>query len=524
MPLLPVTWMYRRLGKAYPGAFFLLQLSIGTLVTAGTLWLVSLYYEETKDQFLTLLAVCEALTVAGLTFGFVRALPRLKPLKRWIMGQRDRESSLRAWDAAVNLPIRVFRQDVPVACVGTGIPAVAAIVLLLGLPWTAAFPLLAAGLVAVIYAMVLQYFAIEIGMRPVVDDIVRTLPPEFEFERIGLPMRTKLLAILPLTSVLTGLLVGALAGGDDPNLGLSVVVTLAVAFTVSLELVVLLSDSLERPMSALRRGLRSIERGDLDVRIPVTSSDDLGELAAGFNHMAAGLEERERLREAFGTYLDKDAVAYILGQGISPGGFEAEVSILFCDVRGFTDFASDADAPEVVAALNRLFETIVPIVSRHGGHVDKFMGDGLLAVFGTPEGYDDHADRALTAGLEIVRAVEGGAAGDLRVGVGINSGRVVVGSIGGAGRLNFSVIGDPVNVAARVEAATRDTGDPLLITEATRDALRGQPRLASRGEVTLKGKSEPCELFAVEEAQVAPARAGAGDGAPLAAPASGRRG
>ena len=138
---------------------------------------------------------------------------------------------------------------------------------------------------------------------------------------------------------------------------------------------------------------------------------------------------------------------------------------------------------------------MVPIVAAHGGHVDKFLGDGLLAVFGAPEGWVDHADRALAAGLEIVQAINTPGA-ELQVGAGINTGRVVAGSIGGAGRLNFSVIGDAVNVSARVEAATRDTGDDLLITTATRDALTIPRELVSRGTVPLKGKSEPIEVLA----------------------------
>jgi adenylate cyclase len=137
----------------------------------------------------------------------------------------------------------------------------------------------------------------------------------------------------------------------------------------------------------------------------------------------------------------------------------------------------------------------VPVIDRHGGHVDKFIGDGLLAVFGAPEGFPDHADRALSAGLEILAQLER-AGGALDVCVGINTGRVVAGSIGGAGRLNFSVIGDAVNVAARVEEATRSSGDSLLLTRATRDALLRPALVTSRGTIALKGKSEPVELFA----------------------------
>lgn len=496
MPMLPMGWLYRRLGRAYPVAFFVLQLSIGTLVTAGALALVMQFYDF-HGQYWKLLAITEALTVAGLSFGFVRALPRLRPLKEWIAGARDERSSIEAWDAAVNLPARVFRDDVGRALVLVGLPSVVAVVLVLGLPWTAFIPLLFAGAAAALYAAVLQYFAIEVGMRPIVDDICMRLPAGFRFERLGLPLRVKLMTMLPLMSVLTGLIVAALSGGD--SLGLSVLVTLAVVFSVSLEMTVLLSESVSRPLGHLREGIQAIERGEYDVRVPVTTSDDVGELTDGFNRMAAGLAERERLREAFGTYLDKEVAEYILSEGFAPEGVEVDVSILFCDVRDFTAFASRAEAKEVVAALNRLFETIVPIVTEHGGHVDKFVGDGLLAVFGPPEGYPDHADRALAAGRAIVRAVEEGAGGDLRVGVGINSGRAIAGSIGGAGRLNFSVIGDPVNVASRVEGATRETGDQLLLTETTRDALTADVPLVSRGLVALRGKTEPIELFALGE-------------------------
>src|SRR5206468_3940086 len=155
-----------------------------------------------------------------------------------------------------------------------------------------------------------------------------------------------------------------------------------------------------------------------------------------------------------------------------------------------------AAATEVVERLNELFEIAVPIITRHGGHIDKFVGDGLLAVFGAPEPFADHAERAVRAACGMATTINSDEGPPLKIGVGVNSGRVVAGSIGGAGRLNFSVIGDAVNVAARVEAATRETGDHLLITRATRDALLRPAPLMSRGSVALKGKSEPIELLA----------------------------
>jgi adenylate cyclase len=137
------------------------------------------------------------------------------------------------------------------------------------------------------------------------------------------------------------------------------------------------------------------------------------------------------------------------------------------------------------------------VILRHGGHVDKFTGDGLLAVFGAPERHADHAARAVGSAREIAQLVRHRLGGKLRVGVGVNSGRVVVGTIGGGGRRDFTVIGDPVNTAARVEAATRLTGDDVLITEATLRALgRHGKDFEERPSAPLKGKAATVRLYA----------------------------
>jgi class 3 adenylate cyclase len=129
--------------------------------------------------------------------------------------------------------------------------------------------------------------------------------------------------------------------------------------------------------------------------------------------------------------------------------------------------------------------------------VNKFVGDGVLGVFGAPVHLDDHADRALAAASELADAVERRFGERLGIGVGINSGRVLAGTIGGGGKLEFTVIGDPVNVAARVEEMTRQTGDVVLLTEATRCLLSAEPELEPRGTIRLKGRSEPVPVFAL---------------------------
>jgi adenylate cyclase len=255
--------------------------------------------------------------------------------------------------------------------------------------------------------------------------------------------------------------------------------------------------SVADPVEAVRAALAEVERGNLEAEVQIFQGSEVGLLAAGFNRMVAGLRERERLREAFGTFVDPELAERVLREGTVLAGEELPVSILFLDVRGFTTMAEQRSAREVVSALNDLYERVVPIVIGHGGHANKFIGDGMLAVFGAPERHDDHADRAVAAALEIGELVREDFPDGFRVGMGVNSGRVLVGTIGGGGRLDFTVIGDPVNTAARVEAATRTTGDDILITDATRELLkRDHGEFEQRPPVPLKGKAAPVRLYA----------------------------
>ena len=167
----------------------------------------------------------------------------------------------------------------------------------------------------------------------------------------------------------------------------------------------------------------------------------------------------------------------------------AMVTVAFADIRGFTKFADRATAREAVDYLNEFFELAVPAVERHGGSVNKLLGDGLLAVFAMP----DHADRALAASAGLLAAVEG----RYRIGIGLNSGLVLLGTIGGGSHCESGVVGDPVNVSARVQDATRELGEPLLLTEATRCLLEGDAALESRGTLELRGKREPVQVYSV---------------------------
>jgi class 3 adenylate cyclase len=258
-----------------------------------------------------------------------------------------------------------------------------------------------------------------------------------------------------------------------------------------------LADEEVAPEVDWREANRRVAQGDFSVRVPVASTDESGELARSFNEMVAGLEERERLREAFGAYVDPELAERVRREGTDLAGEEVDVSVLFMDIRDFTGYAEQASAREVVTRLNELYDEVVPVITNCGGHASKFIGDGLLAVFGAPERLEDHADRAVAAATEIPKVVQKKFGDELRVGVGVNSGPVMSGTIGGGGRLDFTVIGDVVNTASRVEGATRDTGDDVLITEATRSLLSdNSTHWEDRSALELKGKSEEVRLFA----------------------------
>jgi class 3 adenylate cyclase len=174
----------------------------------------------------------------------------------------------------------------------------------------------------------------------------------------------------------------------------------------------------------------------------------------------------------------------------------AMVTAVFVDIRGFTTFADRSTAREAVAYLNEFFELVVPILTKHGGHPNKLLGDGLLGIFGAPERLSDHADRALAMAAEMLDTVESRFGGRCRIGIGVNSGLVLIGTIGGGELVELGVVGDPVNVAARVQDATRELGEPMLMTEATRCLLEGADAgLEARGTLSLKGKSEPVAVY-----------------------------
>jgi adenylate cyclase len=308
---------------------------------------------------------------------------------------------------------------------------------------------------------------------------------------------------VPLLGVCAAV-IGELAGvGFHPQRTLSATLALvAIAGVVGLFTLLVAVRAVAERVAILRAALDQIARGDYRARVSVDDASEVGLLQAGFNDMAAGLAERERIREAFGTYVDPGVAAHILDTGIDLSGEDVEVTVMFIDIRDFTRLTAQAGPQETLATLNRLFSRAVPLIHAEDGHVDKFVGDGLLAVFGAPARQQHHADRALSAALAIADAVDDEFGDTLRIGIGLNSGIVTAGSVGGGGRLEFSVIGNAVNIAARIEAATRTTGDTVLIAPETRDLLtESTADLRPRSGITLRGAPGSFTLYAATTAR-----------------------
>ena len=512
--------LYRRLGRAYFLLYLVFDVMSALVICLGTVGLFKLYADFETAEFFITLAFAEAITFLTVLWVIYRGWRVGRPLIRWVARstERDGEASVEAWRTGVAFPRQFVAVNGWQPFAWVSVPIAVFVTLYHGLPAYSALIIFAGALVAVSYAAILHFFASELFLRPVLAHVTEYLPDDFDLETRGVPLRWKLLGALPVINVITGVVVSGLSTSGQArleDLGLDVVVAVVVAFTISFELTALLTKSILDPVDDLLRATDRVKQGDLSTRVPGVSGDELGALAGSFNEMVRGLAEREALREAFGSYVDPDVAERVLEEGALLEGEQVEATMLFVDIRDFTAFADSASAREAVAQLNDFFGLVVPIVIDSRGHANKFIGDGLLAVFGAPDRNADHADCAVRAAERIARAVGDRYGADLQIGIGINSGPVMVGSVGGGGRLEFTVIGDPVNVAARVEACTRETGDTILLTESTK-ALTSPAlaaRLEERGSMSFKGKADAIPLYSLalgqEGAGLAPTEAGA---------------
>ena len=253
--------------------------------------------------------------------------------------------------------------------------------------------------------------------------------------------------------------------------------------------------------------MKEVQDGRLDVRAQVRALDTFGVVASRFNRMVEGLRQREMLREAFGRYVTKQVADEVLAGRVALGGELRTATVLFSDIRGFTSMSESMTAPEVVAFLNRYLDEMVDCVFAHGGILDKFIGDAVMAVFGVPVSNGGAADDAIAAvrcALEMESRLarmnaERAAQGEppIDIGVGLHTGELVAGNIGSPKRMEYTVIGDTVNVSSRIEGMTKQAGRRVLMSEATARLVEGTFPVVEVGEVALRGRARPVALYTV---------------------------
>src|SRR4051794_16977625 len=234
-----------------------------------------------------------------------------------------------------------------------------------------------------------------------------------------------------------------------------------VSLTVGLFVTWQAARSVADPVMSVREGQRKVERGDLDAEVPVFDGSELGLLQAGFNRMAEGIREREELRDMFGRLVGEDVAREALDRGIELGGEERDVAVVFVDLIGSTELASEKPPHDVVSLLNDFFGVVVEVVEEHGGWINKFEGDAALAVFGVPIPIDDAESAALGAARELAAKLPD-TVSELRAGIGVSSGRAVAGNVGSESRFEYTGIGDPVNEAARLCGLAEASGGRVL--------------------------------------------------------------
>jgi adenylate cyclase len=262
------------------------------------------------------------------------------------------------------------------------------------------------------------------------------------------------------------------------------------------------------PIDLLSSAVRDVAAGRFDTQISLQRPDEFGLLFSELNRMIRELRAKEQLRETFGLHVGHQAAERILARDPGLSGTEEIITVMFCDIRNFTSRCASQPPERTVRLLNAFLGVMVRIVEEiHGGMINKFTGDGFMAIFGDYGSSAQHADAALTAGRDMLIALKDFNAGmqepdfePLAIGLGLHTGPAIVGSIGSPKRMEFTAIGSTVNVAARVESLTKSLGQPLLITQATRDALAELPPLLELPAQQVKGVDQPLKVFAPEVA------------------------
>lgn len=448
------------------------------------------------DELPVILATIALVGVIAAVDGVVHMRHLLRPVEAWLTEDRpatpdEREQVLRLpW----NMVTRSYLHWVLAAV------AFAVVMAALGSPRLAIGRVVLALLVGGVITCALGYLLIEQELRPLTARALSGVPPS-RTRRLSLTIRLLLgWAVGSALPVLGILLV--LVGPRDVsgNYRVSVTFLCLVVLVVGGLLTWAAAGSVAEPLEDLRDALDEVGDGDLDVTVAVNDGGEIGELQAEFNQMVSGLRERQHLEDLFGRHVGVEVARYALSQSAGLSAQIKHASALFVDLIASTRLATELPPVEMLAMLNSLLDVTVRVVTDHGGWVNKFEGDGALCIFGAPADQPDHADRALRAArvlrTEIAHLAE--AWPHLDVGIGVSSGRVVAGNVGAEERYEYTVLGDPVNEAARLTDEAKRTPGRVLAGGATVEAASADERArwAHCGALVLRGRERPSDAYA----------------------------
>ncbi|BBY33286.1 adenylate/guanylate cyclase domain-containing protein [Mycolicibacter minnesotensis] len=375
---------------------------------------------------------------------------------------------------------------------------------------------------------IIGYLQSERVLRPVAVAALRDGTPE-NLRAPGVILRQLLTWLLstgvPVLAIVLSVLAGkaSLLNASPDKLFTPILLMALAALVIGLAGTVLVSMSIADPLRQLRWALGEVQRGNYNAHMQIYDASELGLLQAGFNDMVRDLAERQRLRDLFGRYVGEDVARRALERGTELGGQERDVAVLFIDLVGSTQLAATRPPSEVVNVLNEFFRVVVEAVGRHGGFVNKFQGDAALAIFGAPIEHPDASSAALAAARELHDGLLP-VLGSEEFGIGVSAGRAIAGHIGARARFEYTVIGDPVNEAARLtELAKLEAGHVLASAVAVSGAVDAEALCWEVGEIVeLRGRTaftqlaRPLHLASLEEA-ISPESTEAAEETPSAA-------
>jgi adenylate cyclase len=461
---------------------------VGAVVV--TLLTLAVNADATHHQTVVLLTGAVACLAGSVLVGSAAAMLLQHRTLRWVLrgrtpGAVDARRAVRLpFDMAVIAAAIWLLDDLAISLLAASVGAGASLV------GGVASGILVAGLCSsgVTYLLVAR-----VG-QPVIRTALGAHPPG-RTPMVSVRARLMLVWVLTTAVPVLGILLILLAPHGRTHIRGASIVTACIAIVVGALSTALLARSIGTPLRGLVGVLGRVGRGELDTAVLIEDPGEIGLLQAGVNDMLAGLRERERIQDLFGRHVGPAVAEEALRRGVTLSGEARDVVVLFVDITGSTALTRSTEPAEFVAMLNRFFEIVVAAVERNGGLVNKFEGDAALCVFGAPVALPDPAGGALSAAREIRDAVR--AAAEVEAGIGVAAGPVVAGQIGSSSRLEYTVIGDAVNEAARLTDLAKGTSCAVLASGAVLARCRSAEcgRWTEAGEATLRGRTEPTRLW-----------------------------